>query len=224
MVTLLIIIGFLLILIIGFVFVFKRHSVVIEKYVFTNEYRNKFNEFSVKYFENNSGWGFKGNIDNELYVWLTKNVNKVQNYVGVFGLMSFKPALRNFYINNYQIIINTIPKFRDGKVETFDVNAFDDCLLRYIGFLEEQKNEIRKQVKNPIIWFRDGCREIISIPFSILFWFGIISNKSVLYIKESWFYKVISGIFALLTLVSGLVTIIIGYDQTVEFVNRLLGK
>lgn len=224
MITTLIILGILTVFIIGFVQVYNRHSRVVKKIDFSGEYRNKFVEFANKYFQTYDRYSRSGDFDGELYVWLTMNVSKIQNYVGSFGVMSYKPAFQNYMINNYQIIINTIPKFREGQVENFDVGAVDDCLLRYIGYLEEYRKDTLKNLRNPIVWFREGFREILSVPIFILSWFGIISNRTVNSIKDSLIYKVIAGLIALVTLVSGLVTIVVGYDQTLEFINRLLGK
>lgn len=224
MITALIILGILAVFIIGFVQVYNRHSRVEKKIDFASEYRNKFVDFSNKYFKTYDRYSRMGDFDGEQYVWLTMNVSKIQNYVGSFGEMTYKPAFQNYMINNYQIIINTIPKFREGQVESFDVGAVDDCLLRYIGHLEEYSKDTQKNLRNPIVWFREGFREIMSIPIFILSWFGIISNRTVNSIKNSLFYKVISGLIALVALVSGVVTIIVGYDQTIEFVNRLIGK
>jgi hypothetical protein len=223
MITILIILGILTIVVIGFVLVYNRHSRVIKRIEFAGEYRNKFIEFANKYFKNYDRWSRTGDFDGELYVWLTMNVSKIQNYVGSFGEMTYKPAFQNYMINNYQIIINTIPKFREGQVENFDVGAVDDCLLRYIGHLEEYSKDTNKNLRNPIVWFREGFKEVMSIPIFILSWFGIISNRTVNSIKNSLIYKVISGLIALVTLVSGIVTIIVGYDQTREFIKKILG-
>ena len=223
MITTLIILTILSVIAIGFVLVYNRHSRIIKKIEFAGEYRNKFIEFANKYFKTYDRWSRSGDFDGELYVWLTMNVSKIQNYVGSFGEMTYKPAFQNYMINNYQIIINTIPKFREGQVENFDVGAVDDCLLRYIGHLEEYSKDTHKNLRNPIVWFREGFKEIMSIPIFILSWFGIISNRTVSSIKNSMIYKVISGFIALVTLVSGIVTIIVGYDQTREFVKKLFG-
>ena len=224
MITLLIITGIILVLLIGAIEVFKRHFRVINQINFADEYRNKFVELTNKFSQNYEHFNHSGNLDNELYVWLTMNVNKIQSNVGSFGVMTYKPAFQNYMINNYQIIINTLPKFREGKVENFDVVSVDDCLLRYIGHLEECKKDTQKNVKNPIIWFREGFKEIISLPIFILSWFGIFSRKTVDNIKDSVVFKVIAGLIALVTLVSGLVTIVVGYDKTIEFLNKLLAK
>ena len=100
----------------------------------------------------------------------------------------------------------------------------DDCLLRYLGHLEELLKDTQKNLRNPIIWFREGFKEIISIPIFLLNWFGIISNKRLSTIKTSVFYKIITGLIALVTLVSGIVTIVVGYDQTIEFIKNMVFK
>jgi hypothetical protein len=224
MITTLIILGILTVFIIGFVQVYNRHSRVVKKIDFAGEYRKKFVEFANKYFQTYDRYNRSGDFDGELYIWLTMNVSKIQSNLGTFGVMDYIAPFQTYRVSNYQIVINTIPKFRDGTVKDFDVNSVDDCLLRYIGYLEEYSQDTQKNLRNPIVWFREGFREVLSIPIFILNWFGIISNRTVNSIKDSLIYKVIAGLIALVTLVSGLVTIVVGYDQTLEFVNRLLGK
>jgi len=220
MITALIILGILTVFIIGFVQVYNRHSRVVKKIDFAGEYRNKFIEFSNKYFETYDHWSRAGDFNRQLYVWLTMNVNKIQGNLGTFGIIDYITLFQTYRVS---IVINTIPKFRDGTVKDFDVNSVDDCLLRYIGYLEESSQDTQKNLKNPIVWFREGFREVLSIPIFVLNWFKIISNRTVNSIKDSLIYNVLSGLIALVTLVSGLVTIVVGYDQTLEFVNRLLG-
>jgi hypothetical protein len=224
MITAIIISGILVIFIIGFVQVYNRHNRVVKKIDFAGEYRNKFVEFANKYFKTHDRWSRSGDLDGEQYVWLTMNVSKIQNYLGTFGIMDYIAPFQTYKVSNYQIVINTLPKFRDGSIQDFDVNSVDDSLLRYIGHLEEYQKETQRNLRNPIIWFREGFRGILSIPIFILSWFGIISNRTLNSIKDSLIYKVISGLIALVTLVSGIVTIIVGYAQTLKFINRILGN
>lgn len=224
MVTILIILGILTVFAIGFVQVFNQHRRVIKKINFAGEYRNKFIEFTNKHFQKHDGWNRSENFDNEQYIWLTLNVIKMQRNLGTFGVMDYIAPFQTYKVSNYQIVTNTIPKFRDDSIEKFDVNSVDDCLLRYLGHLEEYSKDTQKNLKNPIVWFREGFREILSIPFFILNWFGMISHRTVNSIKDSLIYKVISGLIALVALVSGIVTIIVGYTQTIEFVNRFIGN
>ena len=224
MITTLIILGILTVFIIGFVQVYNRNSRVVKKIDFAGEYRNKFIEFSNKYFETYDRWSRAGDFDGQLYVWLTTNVSKIQGNLGSFGIMDYIAPFQTYRVSNYQIIINTLPKFRDETVIDFDVNSVDDCLLRYIGYLEEYCQDTQNNLRNPIVWFREGFKEIISIPLFILSSFGIFSRRTVDNIMDSVIFKIFAGLIALVTLVSGLVTIVVSYDQTLEFVNRLFGK
>jgi len=224
MTTALIITGILIVFIVGFVKVYKRHSRVAENIDFAREYREKFVDFANKYFKTFDRFNRSGDFDGEIYVWLTMNVSKIQDLVGNFGVMAYKPAFQNYMINDYLIIINTLPKFREGHVENFDFGAVDDCLLRYIGHVLDYKKDTLRNLKNPFIWFREGFREIFSLPLFIFNWFGIFSRRSINSIMDSVIYKIIAGLLALVTLVSGFVTIIVGYDQTIVFIKRILGK
>lgn len=150
------------------------------------------------------------------------NVTKIQNAVGNFGVMTFKPAFANYMINNYQIIVNSLPKFRDGSIDNYEVNSVDDCLLRYIGNLEDYRTDAIKNLKNPIIWFREGFKELISLPLFIFYWFGIFSKRTLRFIMNSFIYKMIVGLFAFVAFVSGLVTIIVGYEQSMEIIRKLI--
>ncbi|HRQ70268.1 MAG TPA: hypothetical protein PLW78_08205 [bacterium] len=216
--------GIFIIFIVGYFIVKKKQSVLEKNDIFVKEYHNKFIDFANIYAKSYDSWNKSGNIDPDLYRWLTLNVSKIQNIIGSFGVMSYRPALGNHYLHNYQIIINTIPKFRSGTVMIIDIETVEDSLLRYAGDLEENKRENSRKLKNPIIWFREGFREILSIPLLILNWFGVFTENRVDKITESLLYKTIAGVFAFVTFASGLVTIIVGYESVINFIHKLMAK
>jgi hypothetical protein len=208
------------ILFIGLYEVNRLHSQSLTEIGFTNEYRSKFIQLHNKYFDSYDSWSRVGNVDNELYVWLTLNSNKIQSNLGNFGVLDYTSAYRTYKVTNYPVIINTIPKFRDGTVKHYDSNSLDDCLLRYIGFLHEYEKITSNYLKNPLIWFREGIKKILSAPLLILNSLGLFSQRAVSTITNSLIFKVFAGIAALVTFMSALVTIIVGYDQTKEFILK----
>lgn len=193
---------------------------------FAHEYRNVFVEFSNKYFKGYKpvGLGYMGDIDPVQRQWLTKNADKAQGELGTFGIITYITPFDRKEILNYQVVLNTIPKFRDGSVTQEDVLFVDDCLLRYIGCLEDRDKVIQKYSKNPIVWFREGFREILSIPIFIVNWFGIISNQTARLIKDSAVYGIISGFIAFLAAVGSIITIVLGYGPMIQLVKKLLGN
>lgn len=188
---------------------------------FTNEYRNTFVDFCNLYYKGYDGYERRGKINSEMYVWLTKNVNKMQGHLGLTGIMHYVAPFQMYQIPNYQILINTLPKFREGKVDEFDVNSSDDALLRYIGILEQSITNIKKKLHNPIMWFKDGFYETMSLPIYLFNWFGLFSDNLVYKIKANILYKLILGIAGLVTFLSGIITILVGVDGSIVIVNRI---
>lgn len=214
----------LAILVVGFIQVRKQHVTVIESVNFANDYRNKYIEFVNKYNKTFNHFNNSGKVDEVLYNWLTMKAYNIQITIGSFGIVSYQPPFGGYILRDYEIIVNVIPKFRNGQIEPLEITTLDDCLVRYIGYKESYRNDTVANLTNPIIWFREGIRDILSIPIFILSLFGIISNRTVNSIKESFIYKVIAGSIALTTLVSGLVIIVVGYDSTMRFLSTLFEK
>lgn len=211
-----IIITFLVsIIIIGFLSILDSKNKLILKQSFTDEYRTNFIQLGNEYFKTYERYLSQGNINESLYVWLTLNANKMQVYLSSFGFVVYQPASVNYIQNKYPVIFNTIPKFKTAQILIEDASLVDDCLLRYIGYLNERIEVRNKEIKNPIVWFREGMKEIISWPIIILSWFQIISTNKVQSIKNNLIYKSISGIIALAAFLSSLVTIIAGYEPTI---------
>jgi hypothetical protein len=169
-------------------------------------------------------WTKAGKIDNEKYIWLTKNVNKMQEKLGGHGRMFYVAPFRTYQIPRYEIVINTLPKFKEGNIKDFDLNSVDDCLIRYIGVLEGVIDSTDKKLKNPIIWFKEGFQELVTIPIYLLNWFGLISDKNVFKITSNLLYKIISGVGGLIAFVSSAVTIIQGKEAVIELMHKILNK
>jgi hypothetical protein len=222
--TILIIAFFILITITGF-FTLKQSFLKAQKRLeFTNKYRNCFVEFANNFYKTYDKWDRQGEIEHEKYVWLTMNGNKMQGMLGMTGIMGYIAPFQRYTVSNYNIVLNTIPKFRDKSITEFEVNSTDDCLLRYIGITDEIVKDRLKQVKNPFLWIKQGFTEFFSLPIYLLNWFGILPDRFVGRITSNMIFKILTGIGGLVTFISGLVTIIQGKDQAIEFFKRIFNK
>ncbi len=199
----------------------QRDSVNIE---FARDYRHRLISLANRFFQTYDRYDRTGSVDSELYIWLVKNVDKMQFNLGGVGIIQYVAPYRAYHVPRYQVIINTLPKFRDGTVKDFDVDSCDDCLLRYIGITEGVISLGRKNLRNPLIWFREGFQQLMSLPFHILNWFNILSDNSFSNLTNSFLFKLLSGIAGLITLASGIVTIIVGKDQTLVYFKHLFRK
>lgn len=219
----LIVVGiFLSVLSIGFWTIFKRLADYSQKLHFAFEYRNKFMEFSDLFHSTYEKNWTQGTFDNEKYIWLTKNVSKIQSDLGHIGRMDYIGPFQRVHYRNYEIVINTLPKFRDGNIQAFDVNSTDDCLIRYVGLMEDLIVKIKKKIRNPIIWFKEGFQEIISLPIYILNWFGLLTDSTVSKVTTNLIYKIVIGIGGLIAFLSAVVTIIQGKEDTIKFIQKII--
>ena len=214
----------ILIILLGLGLIISDIRKIVKQIDFTNEFRNKFVELSNEYFEGHNTFPKSSKVNNDLHHWLTKNSIQMQGELGIFGIIEYVAPFQTYRIKHYEVIINTLPKYRDGNVSQFDVHTCDDTLLRFIGVLEKQLQESKKQMKNPFIWVQRGFQTILSLPIFLLKSFGIISDNSFNKITRSLFYKIMTGIAGLIAFLSCIVTIIQGREATIQFIQQLLGR
>jgi hypothetical protein len=171
---------------------------------FLTDYRNKFVEMANNYYENKS-------FDNNLYHELIENSNKAQRLLGATGIITYKPPYSNLMYSNYPIALNTIPMFKTGKIEIFDITSTDDTFLRKIGILKERQESLNN-ADNLKTWFQIGSQAVLSFPLSLLSFFGIVTTNKLEIITTSSLFKIINGIVWLLALLSTIITIFTGWD------------
>ncbi len=224
MVMLVLILFIAFVLILGYVLIFRDVKTLRLKLDFANLYRNTFVQFSNRYFESDFGLPKAKNVDNELYHWLTKKSVQMQADLGGLGIIEYHAPFRTHIIRNYEVIVNSLPKYRDELIQQSDVNSCDDVLLRHIGNIENKIEILEKQLKSPLTWLQKGIRALIALPIYLLLWFGIITDKSASKIIQNTIFKIITGIFALVTFISCVVTIIQGKDATIQFIQNLFGR
>lgn len=213
----------LLFLLVGYIKLRHNFSGLLESRKFALEYRVRFNELSTSYFKSYDRYERRGSFSGEMYEWLTKNVGKIQRRLGLFGIIDYTAPFNKFRAPRYEIIINTIPKFRDGTIKEHDANWVDDCLLRYIGYNEELVEKGLSELRNPFIWFRAGVQFVVSVPFYALNWFGVISERRLDGIIRNTFFKVGSGIVAIVAFMANLVTIFGTWDRLILFIKQSVG-
>lgn len=170
--------------------------------------------------------------DDAAYTELMRRVTRMQAEMGSHGMMAmFRPAFANVAYKNYAILPNMLPEYRHyagdwalrGQASQY-ASVIRDALLRYSGTLDEVASDVRVELRNPIIWFRNGVRAIVAAPFALLRSLGIISEARETDLTSSVVLKVGSGILALITLVAGLVQIATGWETSVAFVRTLFAR
>lgn len=197
---------------------------------YTN-YNNKSNqnEFAIEFLNNYREFCdelFKNNFNEEKYQWLKLNSSKMQSSMGRYGTAaSYKPSGANYFFQNYQIIVNSLPEIRnqyrrmiDGFGLSFEwrmleetVRMIEEALLTYIGARSNTVEDAKKELRNPLIWLREGVRFIVTSPISLFYWSGLMQYSTYNTISNNFFVKLISFLIGLIGLISSIVTIVTGY-------------
>lgn len=212
--------------VLGFIIKFVEIYDFDKRLTFTKEYRDKFITLCNDIFSNN-------HFDQAIYYELTAAVKDMQAELGTDGIYAYvQDNLKGVATRNYQALVNFLPELRTAINEkqnsimamrlSRSIADCDDMFLRHIGTLTSQIDATRKEAKNPFSCFAEGVRTIISLPILLLKWFGIISSTTSKKLKSNWIVKIISILVTLVGFVGSVITIIIGWNQFVEIMSKIL--
>jgi hypothetical protein len=182
-----------LILIYGFLLLTNDLFGLKSRLSFATEYYSKFHQFNNLCSQ--LGFGFmKNGEQEELANWLTKNDVKIQNEIGLLGIVD---NYQGKY-NNYQLILNTLPNMilfykeighRGGisgrSYETpyyfieHDAALCENALTRYVGAVENSFSNTKKSLWNPLKWLRKGIESLIRETLALLGLIEKLSSSSI---------------------------------------------
>lgn len=216
------------VLLISFGFILKRQNIskLIKRFNSTLEYYNKFVELLNEVFQSKR-------INQEIYIWLTERVNAMQRELGSTGVINhYSDPLKGFAVKEYQLLINFLPEM-SGYIREYDnfimMERFDSCVrwctdmfIRHQGDLKEIIEKENKLLSNPFSCLAEAIRYIVALPFSILFWLGILSERMLYRIKFSWFLRFINAVVILIGLTGSIITIVLGWDGFQKLLRGLL--
>ncbi len=212
------VISITLLIIIGLVVNIIEVRNIISNYNFTKEYYGKLtilfsNILNTKKFNNKD------------YVWLMSNSDKMQMILGETGIVTYKQF--NMLYKNIPILLNVLNEIPSSINDSYliDNQSFSWCqnaFLRKIGILNEYIDNAPKRLLNPLTNLTDGIKWILGIPINILYSIGLISYDSKNKIKNNIMFKLFSGIISLLTLLSTIMSVTLGWNEFLEIIKGLL--
>lgn len=161
--------------------------------------------------------------DNSTYVELLTKSAHIQSLLGDLGRIDYQEPFTNYVIRNLQIVINFIPHLQNPQYKDGEFRLLQSVLLIRIGQYEELLNQIKKDIKNPLILLREGIQFIVTLPISLMFWTGLIQYSTKSKIYNSFFIKFVSFIIVFLGLISSIITIVSGWN-TIDFIIEYLNQ
>lgn len=170
-----------------------------------------------------------GGQDGDAYTWLIHRSPRMQARIGPLGIVSYRPPFENYIIHNYPVILNLVPELR-RYFTIYSTRQAQHCaalvaetLIRYIGFVDDLLEDTKRDLRNPVVWFREGVQFVLAIPFSFLSWIGLISTSTVDKVTNSGLFKAISALVSLLSFIGLVVGLIVDWQPFWEIIRKSLG-
>jgi len=218
-----ILLGIAAIALIGWLQLIYKFRRVDGKEKYAAEYLNKFR----KYIESQGR-------DNDLYGWMTYESVKMQRQLGILGIMSnYKPPGANYMYRSYQVLVNILPELHRtlnsdllsiSTLVSDYVQILQEMFIRYLGVLNDEKNEIRSEIRNPLKAFRSGIQFVLLVPVYIVNWFGLTSDGLLLRISRNVMFNLFSRIVSIIEFASAVVGLVVGWEEFITIIKSILGR
>jgi hypothetical protein len=203
---------------IGWVYLFRQAGRIIERESFANEFLQKFRQYV-----NSRGQ------DGEAYGTMIYHSAKMQRELGSLGVMvKYKPPFANYFINDYPVILNMLPELHRttgddlmGNTALSYAQTLEEVLIRHLGIINEQRETIRKLLRNPLAAFREGVQLVLMLPLFLLHWLGVVASSTIRHWSSSVIIKFVAGTVSVVGFVSAIIGIVVGWSDFVMIVRRL---
>jgi hypothetical protein len=204
--------------IIGLITTLNTNKKIAKDCQFLEDYQSVLARMISKYYESGGGYNIARTLDASDYTWLVKRSLKAQNIVNSIIRHTRVERYSGIINRNYQVVIDTLAQFQDGRINRDSVNTLQHSIFLALGDYEDRLDELENTKRNWIKLVILGATEVVAIPLTTMRLIGIITENREEKIKENKVFKFGS----LVGVISGVVTIIQGYDQTINFIEYLI--
>ncbi|MGA2622545.1 MAG: hypothetical protein ABSF91_01705 [Bacteroidota bacterium] len=193
-----------------------------------NSKRTRITEFldNLKAFMESKG------TDREAYGKMVYQSALIQGDLGDFGVMSYKPPGANYFIHNYQLVVNMLSEL-DQWIHTDDVfhvfrpgqglaRTIHEALLRYLGVLDQRIRQTKSNQRNPLLVMREGISWLLSLPIATLAFLGLAGESLFMTLRHSLLMRLVSAVLTLVTILSAIVSLFAGWSQFVAIIKGWL--
>ena len=210
-----------LIMILGFIKIFIKVKKMQSDISQCEKYRGKLGEFTDRLSKNDFSY--------QTFEYLNSKSCIIQEIIGSFGIAAnYKPAYSNYFISNYDIIVNEVNNLlnyhsnRYQKGISDSLIMIDSSLSKYIGYAQNKKDKLSKNLLNPFVWIREGIRAIVTFPIFFMYWTGIIEYSHYNKIQNNILFKVIGVIIGTLGFIETLMAIVTGYQPFMNIIKSII--
>ena len=96
--------------------------------------------------------------------------------------------------------------------------------VRHIGTIKNSISDVKKTFFNPFLCFSFGVKFIITLPISIMKWFGFISEKNYTKILQSGITAIFNMMMTILSFAGSIISVTIGWKDFIKILSSLFSK
>lgn len=185
-------------------------------------------EFTANFLEKLKAYATSNGQDMQAYSELVFNQYKMQAILGPFGILSFREPYSGIIHQRYHLIPNHLLSLRDAFLNDngYQIQSYHDqlvqTLLGYMGYLNQVDEGIYKNLRNPLIWFREGVKSLLFMPFFVLHSLGLIPDAVSQSRLGNRILTLISSLVALIGLLSAIMQVTLTWEPFVAWVKTTL--
>lgn len=198
------------------------------RYIETDQFRDKFIDLANYYMEHYQ-------VNYGMYAECIQDANAMQAELGADGVIAvFSDPIKKMQGHDFQLLVNTLPdmKLFEGMLDSPSVrqrmqqllSLCDDAMVKHCGELKRRIENEEKSLWNPFFCFASGIRWIVGLPADILYWMGIISERSNSAVHNSVVFKVFGHIITIVGLISSIMGIVLGWKEFAQIILNVVGK
>jgi len=154
------------------------------------------------------------------YIWLAQHQTGMTAELGPADRIDYRPPFAGSMIPNYPALTNTLAAARGGRGAHQDMVAFvDHLLISCGGVLQDGLETVIRRMKNPVYLVGRGLRFVLSLPLLLLSWSGLLPAASVKGARDSWIFRLVQFLVAVVVALAAVMTVVIGWSAFVAQVR-----
>ncbi len=75
---------------------------------------------------------------------------------------------------------------------------------------------MKRDLRNPIVWFREGVAVILLLPVRLLRSLGLLSESGSASVARSALFRLVAGLVALIGLLASFIELVLGRSQRLQ--------
>jgi hypothetical protein len=178
-------------------------------------------------------WQSRGS-NREAFLELVFHSPRLQTDLGPLGIAAvFQPIGARYVMKNYQVIVNELQELKHwiDKDDLFNIvrpgqraaENIQEAIVRYLGVIESWETTYRRTLRNPLALLAEGMRWLVLLPLEFVASIGLLDYAVLAKARGGAFARLLSGAFSLLSVLSSIVTITLGWSPFRALIRRWLG-